>query len=142
MNEKAEQLKAVLSDEAFVKSCIEGENAEAVQKLFAGKGIEISQAELDLFKEMVSGMADGSLTKEQLEALAKDGELSEDELEQAAGGVMIGDCPLSVHLKALGMTGLVAGGIALSIYGAMNADKVKSAWDDSWKWVENNITRW
>ena len=142
MEKKFEQLKAILSDEALVKSCIEAENEEAVQKLFAGKGIEISQTELELFKEMVSGMADGSITKEQLETLAKGGELSEDELEQAAGGITLNGLPLADNLKALGITGLIAGGIGLSILAAVKFEKVSDGCETAFNWVKENITRW
>ncbi|MBR3630957.1 MAG: hypothetical protein IKN55_10890 [Oscillospiraceae bacterium] len=83
MNEK---LREVLADEAFVKSCIEAENEEAVQKLLADKGVEMSLTEIELMKEMFSAVADGKITGEQLEQLSKAGELSEEELEEAAGG--------------------------------------------------------
>ena len=86
MNERTEQIRAVMSDEAFVKSCMEAENEEAVQKLFADKGIEMSLTEIELMAEMISAMADGKLTEAQLEKLANGGELDEDELEAAAGG--------------------------------------------------------
>ena len=86
MNEKTEQIKAAMADEAFVKSCIEAENEEAVQKLFADKGIEMSLTEIELMKEMVGAVAEGKISEEQLEKLANGGELSEEELEEAAGG--------------------------------------------------------
>ncbi|MBR3630962.1 MAG: hypothetical protein IKN55_10915 [Oscillospiraceae bacterium] len=86
MNERIEQIKAAMADEAFVNACIDAENEAAVQKLFAGKGIEMSLTEIEILKEMVCAVADGRVTEEQLEQLSKAGELSEDELEQAAGG--------------------------------------------------------
>ena len=86
MNERNEQIKAVLSDEAFVQTLLDAENEEAVQKMLADKGVEMSLTEIELMGEMICAMADGTITEEQLEKLTKGGELSEDDLEAAAGG--------------------------------------------------------
>ena len=83
MNEK---LTKVLSDEAFVKSCLEAENEEAVQKLFADEGVEISMAEIESLKDAISAVADGRISEEQFETLRNGGALSDEELEQVAGG--------------------------------------------------------
>ncbi|MBR3629572.1 MAG: hypothetical protein IKN55_03775 [Oscillospiraceae bacterium] len=86
MNERTEQIKAVMADEAFVNACVEAENEEAVQKLFADKGIEMSLGEIEILKETIGALADGKITEEQLDKFANGGELSEEELENAAGG--------------------------------------------------------
>ncbi|MBR3629571.1 MAG: hypothetical protein IKN55_03770 [Oscillospiraceae bacterium] len=86
MNERTEQIKALMSDEAFVKACLEAENEEAVQKMFADKGVEITLSEIELMSEMTEALAEGKITEEQLEKLTHFGELSEDELAEAAGG--------------------------------------------------------
>ena len=86
MKERTEQLKAVLSDEAFVRTLLAAENEEAVQKMLADKGVEMSLTEIELMGEMIVELEEGRITQEQLEKLSQCGELSEDELEAAAGG--------------------------------------------------------
>ena len=172
MHEKTEQIRAVMADEAFVKSCIEAENEEAVQKLFADKGIEMSLTEIELMKEMVGAVAEGKVSGEQLEKLANGGELSEDELEQAAGGGLkdffgeygypdlggiTGDTPAFVLHKGR-VAGAVIGGIvvvAAGAYGIAKAcgvdveggiakakDGIVSGTTAAYGWVKDNITRW
>ncbi|MBR3630157.1 MAG: hypothetical protein IKN55_06765 [Oscillospiraceae bacterium] len=170
MNEKIEQIKAAMADEAFVKSCIEAENEEAVQKLFADKGIEMSLTEIELMKEMVIAAADGQITEEQLDKLANGGELSEDELEEAAGGKWYdvffnytstlgnpidGDVYRDVvgtagsnptrSLTGTGWGVVVAGvaAIGAAAYGIYKyKDEIASGAKTAYGWVKENITRW
>ena len=86
MNNRNEQIKKVLSDEAFVKTLLEAENEEAVQKMLADKGVEMSLTEIELMGEMLDANAKGILNMEAVEKFANGGELSEEELEEAAGG--------------------------------------------------------
>ncbi|MBR3631007.1 MAG: hypothetical protein IKN55_11140 [Oscillospiraceae bacterium] len=169
MNERAEQIKAAMSDEAFVKSCIEAENEEAVQKLFADKGVEISLTEIELMKEMIGAVADGTLTEEQLEKLTHAGELTEEELTKVAGGDPGGRLsPLghgyeddfseiaSVASKKIESVtgssgaGKIIGGIAIGVvavgaigYGVYKyKDDIVSGAETAYGWVKENITRW
>ena len=171
MNEKLEQIKAAMADEAFVKSCIEAENEEAVQKLFAGKGIEMSLIEIELMKEMVGAVADGKISEEQLEKLANGGELSEDELEEAAGGkwydaffnyfdaygnkitgdgyrAVLGDAEANVTKTLNGSgVGIAIGGAVMALgaaaYGIYKyKDEIGSGISNACGWVKDNITRW
>ncbi|MBR3630158.1 MAG: hypothetical protein IKN55_06770 [Oscillospiraceae bacterium] len=171
MNEKTEQIKAAMADEAFVKSCIEAENEEAVQKLFADKGIEMSLTEIELMKEMVGAVAEGEISEEQLDKLANGGELSEDELEEAAGGFnmfkythfkdvickedynMFVNGGLTQNLtKSLSGAGwgVVIGGVAAGVaaigaaaYGIYKyKDEIGSGISSAYGWVKDNITRW
>ena len=87
MNERAEQIKAVMADEAFVKACIAAENEEAVQKLFADKGIEMSLSDIEVMGEMINAFADDQVTEEELEMLTSSGELSDEALEAVSGGL-------------------------------------------------------
>ena len=170
MNEKTEQIKAAMADEAFVKSCIEAENEEAVQKLFADKGIEMSLTEIELMKEMVGAVAEGEISEEQLDKLANGGELSEDELEEAAGGFNLfkythfkdyickedyeeylshGFKGLTKSLSTAGW-GVVIGGVAAGVaavgaaaYGIYKyKDEIGSGISSAYGWVKENITRW
>ena len=100
MNERNEQIKKVLSDEAFVKTLLEAENEEAVQKMLADKGVDMSLTEIEIMSELIEGLQDGKISAEQLEQLSKNGELSEEDLETAAGGSDIWG-NLSDAIKAL-----------------------------------------
>ncbi|MBR3631008.1 MAG: hypothetical protein IKN55_11145 [Oscillospiraceae bacterium] len=161
MNKRNEQIKAVMSDEAFVKSCIEAENEEAVQKLFADKGVEMSLTEIELMKELIGAAADGTLTGEQLEKLANGGELSEDELLEVAGGAgpsLLSESDLlpivrktmNEVAKKTGSSGKIIGGIAAGVvavgaigYGVYKfSDEIASGAETAYGWVKENITRW
>ncbi|MBR3631013.1 MAG: hypothetical protein IKN55_11170 [Oscillospiraceae bacterium] len=160
MNERTEQIKAAMSDEAFVKSCIEAENEEAVQKLFAGRGIEMSLTEIELMAELITAMADGTMTGEQLETLANGGELDENALASAAGGGAGGITSLPAIAEQQmakiskqyggGSAGKIIGGIAAGIvavgaigYGVYKfKDDIASGAETAYGWVKENITRW
>lgn len=86
MDERNVKIKELFSDAAFVGSLLEAENEQAVQKMLADKGLEMSIGEIELMGEMFEKSANGELNMEQLEKLANGGELSEDELSEAAGG--------------------------------------------------------
>ncbi len=99
MNE--EQLKELFSDEAFVASILEMENAEDVQKALADKGLELSLEEIATIKSTLSN---------------EEAELSEDELENVAGGAIITSI----------ICGLIIGGAAIA--GGINLGKNVNKW--------------
>lgn len=70
MNE--ELLKEVLSDEAFAKSLIEMETPEDVQTALKEKGVDLSIEDIKAIQNLLVNQ--------------EDGELSEDDLENVAGG--------------------------------------------------------
>ncbi|MBR3630959.1 MAG: hypothetical protein IKN55_10900 [Oscillospiraceae bacterium] len=162
MNEK---LREVLADEGFVKSYIEAENEAAVQQLFADKGVEMSLTEIELMKEMIGAVADGKITEEQLEKLSQAGELSEEELTEAAGGwnpldlvtdkteitwdpIIGGDVIDEIYKRTASapkiikcVAGVAAIGVtAFGIY--KFKDEIASGAKTAYGWVEENITRW
>ena len=164
MNEK---IREVMADEAFVKSCIEAENEEAVQKLFADKGIEMSLTEIEMMKEMIGAVADGRITEEQLEKLSNGGELSEEELEEAAGGwsilnlftreatgleFMYGkESDIAKFSQRVASAPKIIGCIAgVAVVGSAIAQAcsvdvvggIKSGATTAYGWVKDNITRW
>ena len=164
MNENAAKLKELLADEAFFMSLIEAENEEAVQKKLADKGVEMSLTEIELMKEMVGAVANGKLTVEDLDKISKMDELSDEELEQAAGG----DIGASIYnffhtqAKTTGAGGIasygdvflnkgrVAGAVGVGVaavgaaaYGIYSfKDEIASGAKDAYGWVSDNITRW
>ena len=168
MNENAAKLKELLADEAFFMSLIEAENEEAVQKKLADKGVEMSLTEIELMKEMIGAVADGKLTEGDLEKLSSMGELSEDELEQAAGGNIADYLPdflvtktqevytrYSIHrannIKITEITiganwgriGAIAAGTAAVAYGVYTfKDEIAEGAETAYGWVSENITRW
>ncbi|MBR3631015.1 MAG: hypothetical protein IKN55_11180 [Oscillospiraceae bacterium] len=86
MNEKTEKLKALLSDNAFAEKLLGAESAEDVQKMLADNGVEVSLTEVELMGELLEGLNDGRVSREQLEAIVKEGELRDEDLENVAGG--------------------------------------------------------
>ena len=103
MNE--ELLKEVLSDEAFAKSLIEMETHEDVQTALKEKGVDLSIEDIKAIQNLLVNQ--------------EDGELSEDDLENVAGG---------------SLTIMAALGIA-SIIGAADGGTIKLGNSD------NNWTR-
>lgn len=71
MNEA--KIKEVFSDEAFVKSLVQMDTAEDVQKAVSEKGIDLSIEEINIIQ---SSLESGE-------------ELNEDQLENVAGGIAI-----------------------------------------------------
>ena len=72
------RIKEVFSDEAFVVEMLGLENPEDVQALLKTKGIELDLEEICKF---------GEILDKKLNAMAaEDGEISEDDLEDVAGG--------------------------------------------------------
>ena len=68
-----EKLNALLEDEAFLNKMLNAENPEQVSALFAENGITMSAKEVEILRSRLEN-ADGA-------------ELSEDQLENVAGGV-------------------------------------------------------
>ena len=68
-----EKLNALFEDEAFLNKMLNAENPEQVSALFAENGITMSAKEVEILRSRLEN-ADG-------------GELSEDQLENVAGGV-------------------------------------------------------
>lgn len=74
MNE--EKLKSLMADEAFVNKLLEMETPEEVCAAFEKEGITVTADEV-------------SKLKEKLESAGTEGELSEDTLEEVAGGSVL-----------------------------------------------------
>lgn len=68
-----EKLNALLEDEAFLNKMLNAENPEQVSALFAENGITMSAKEVEILRSRLEN--------------AEGGELSEDQLENVAGGV-------------------------------------------------------
>ena len=89
-----ELLNAALADTAFVKRIAEAESAEAVQTLFAEKGLDLS---LEDVKEI----------GKQIERLSQDAdELNETDLENVAGGALAEAWLIAKAVIAIGGAGL------------------------------------
>lgn len=87
-----EKLQEVLSDEAFVNALFALETAAEVQAALKEKGVELSEEEILSIRALLQKVESGEITKEQLEQWSKqaaDGELSDEMLEQVAGGSWI-----------------------------------------------------
>lgn len=101
MNE--ELLKEILSDSDFAKSLIEMETPEAVQAALKEKGVELSLADITAIQSILTEQAEG--------------ELSEDELENVAGGSL-------TIMAAIG----IASVITASIGGAVSLGNKVHEW--------------
>ena len=168
MKEKLEQIKTVFSDDAFVQTCLEAENEEAVQKLLADKGVEMSLTEIEMMKEMIAQIAEGGISQEFIENLPANGELTEEDLAEVAGGdgnplfnyffdgdkisydeyiANLGELDVYKSLNAKGwgtVVGgvLLAGGAAYGICKACGVD-VEGGVSKAWNWVSDKVTsRW
>ena len=72
------RIKEVLSNEEFVKSLMEMENAEQVQAALKGKGIELSLDEINKIQKRLAAAA------------VSGDELDLDQLDDVAGGASVG----------------------------------------------------
>ena len=103
------RIKEVFSDEAFVKQLLEQETPEAVQAMLEEKEIDFSIDEILKIRDLFEKQANGELNVE---------ELSEDDLEDVAGGIVI--CGLYIVLASVAAvsvvaaSGAIAGGAALT----------------------------
>lgn len=99
MNEQA--IRELFSDETFIASILAMETPEEVQKALAEKGLDLSLEEISAIKN--------TLTEDE-------GELSEDDLENVAGGIA---------LTTL-ICGLIIGGAAAA--GTVSLGKAVNGW--------------
>ena len=105
-----EKMKEVFSDEAFVKGLFELESAAEVQAALKEKGIEFSEEEIISIRDFLLKVEKGDITKEQLEKWTvqlEDGELSEEELENVAGGIVLETVGFVVGCAIIAYAGVV-----------------------------------
>ena len=86
-----ERMKEVLADEAFVKELFTLETAQEVQEALSQKGVELTVEDIELIADLLNRYQAGELTGKEEKAIKaaqsfKDGELSDEELEEVAGG--------------------------------------------------------
>lgn len=105
-----EKMKEVFADEAFVKSLFELESAAEVQAALKEKGVELSEEQIVGIRELLLKVESGEISVAQLE----NGELSEETLEQVAGG-LAGTTILAIYLGILGGGQVLGCGIATAI---------------------------
>ncbi len=103
MNE--ERIKEVFSDEAFVKELLSKETPEEVQDMLVDKDIDMTIEEIVKLGEIIAQKLKNAENGE-------DFELSEDDLEDVAGGVVISVSALAVMTAAFVFGSIVYGGIS------------------------------
>ena len=86
-----ERIKEVFSDKAFVEELISIHEPEKIQALLESKDIEMSIAEIEKFKEAVI---------KKLENPDADLELSDEDLEDVAGGCLWIAIPIALGIIA------------------------------------------
>ena len=105
-----EKIKEIFADEAFVKGLFELESAAEVQAALKEKGVEMSEEEILAVRDLLAKMESGEISVEQAEQWSKQaesGELSDEMLEQVAGG-LAGTTILAIYV------GVFVGGQVLS----------------------------
>ena len=110
MNE--ERIKEIFSDKEFVKELFSKETPEEAQALLAEKDIDLTVAEIIKFGEVVAKKL------QQAEETGENVELTEEELEDVAGGV----------LPILAAAAIVMGTAYISIGGVAIAKQVTGRW--------------
>ena len=81
-----EKMKEVFADEAFVKSLFELDSAAEVQAALKEKGAELTEEEILAICEFFAKVKGGEIAPGKLSKQSENGELSEEMLEQVAGG--------------------------------------------------------
>ena len=110
MNE--ERIKAIFSDESFVKQLLEQETAEQVQALLAEKEIDISVDEIIKVHEILIKHVNGEVNLE---------ELSDEELSDISGGGLLTCGILAICAIAAGTAVMATGGVAYAVDSSMRS---------------------
>ncbi len=87
MDKRTEKMTELMKNKEFVNKLLTIENPVDVQAYFEENGLELSMDEVKQLGTMLSKVASGEISHEQIEKAAN-GELSEEELESAAGGMV------------------------------------------------------
>ena len=103
-----EKLTELLKDKAFAEEFFKQETAEDAQKFLASKGVDVTIDELNQLRDAIVTRLDDS----------NGDELSDDQLENVAGGMAVAT-----------VAGIVAGVAGATSFGVALFDKIKS-----WKW--------
>ena len=99
MTNRNEKLKEIFSDEAKVKEVLSIEDPEKAREWFSEHGVEFSIDEIHRLGETINKISRGEITQEDLN---KSDELSEDDLEDVAGG-----SEADMFLAYLGVVGVL-----------------------------------
>ncbi|MDO4731008.1 MAG: Nif11-like leader peptide family natural product precursor [Clostridia bacterium] len=106
-----EKIKEVFSDEIFVGSLFSMDTAAEVQAALKEKGIEMTEDEILSVRDLLCKVESGEIDSEQLQnwsSQTETGELSEEELEAVAGGVVLSAFGLILFAAAV-IVGAVSG---------------------------------
>lgn len=126
------RVNEVLSDEKYVESLCALDTPQEVQKSLSEKGIVLSEEDILAIREFILKVESGEISQEKLEQLkrcSEEGELSDEELENASGGGLGSAVMISLFaVKLLGASSIVAGGATVCglAYGAYQA--IKRRW--------------
>ncbi|MDO4731006.1 MAG: class IIb bacteriocin, lactobin A/cerein 7B family [Clostridia bacterium] len=119
------KIKEVFSDEVFVKSLFEMETVAEVQTALKEKGIEMTEDEILSVRDLIGKMGSGEINSDQLQnwsAQTETGELSEEELENVAGGLGLAAIVVSAII-----IGIVGSGVGVGI-GVTVASLIHKRW--------------
>ena len=108
-----EKIQEALSDETFAKELFNMEKPEDVQIALEKKGIELTLDEIRQIGEYMLKVQNGEISQEQVQRMA-DRELSEDELEEVAGGFGLFGCLIVACIACF-----AGGGVGGALGGAL-----------------------
>ena len=103
-----ENMTAIFEDKAFVESLFAMETVAEVQAALKEKGVELTEADILAVRELLGKVESGEVTLEQLKQL-DEGELSEEVLEQVAGGILLIGSAIVVTKLACIIGGAIVG---------------------------------
>lgn len=94
--EKIAKIQEVLADKDFIAKVMEMENPEEVQKAFQAKGIELTLEEIEDAKKEIGNRLENADSEE----------ISDEQLEQVAGGVI--GTAVTIATAVVGAAGALA----------------------------------
>lgn len=105
------KLEEVLNDENFIKSIIHLNDNDEIDQAFKQKGIDLSKAEIDQFKDTLTRATEGKLADEELKFIdaysnVDTDELNDDQLENVTGGLGIWGIACLITLVAIAVGSL------------------------------------
>ena len=109
-----EKLLDVFSDEKFLDKLFAAETAEAAQAAFAEKGLEFSHEQIMELRDAIAG--------------AEGGEVSDDQMEQVAGGSVVVISTIAVAAAKACAIGVASGAVGYAVEKGYNAVKKKWGW--------------
>lgn len=127
-----ELMKEVFSDEGFVNSLLETEDAQQVQEKLKEKGLDFTIEQINEIRDLIARYSQNELTQQEQDLLEQarayeNGELNEEQLEAISGGWSSNDSTtlgISIAFSIL----IPALAPAFAVGAALDAKKGRLSW--------------